>query len=147
MVLYFMNKLIVIDTNIIISSLLNPFGLSATILELCFQGRFRPLVGTTLFLEYEDVIYRETIFKECLLTDSERGQVLDDILSISKWIRVYYSWRPNLKDEGDNHLLELAVAGGARTIVTNNVKDFRKSDLSFPEIAILSPRKFLEDEI
>jgi hypothetical protein len=27
-------------------------------------------------------------------------------------IEVYYRWRPNLPDEGDNHVLELAVAAG-----------------------------------
>jgi hypothetical protein len=30
-------------------------------------------------------------------------------------------WRPNLRDEGDNHLVELAIAGGAEAIVTYNV--------------------------
>ncbi len=30
---------------------------------------------------------------------------------------VYYGWRPNLPDEGDNHLIELALAGSAQAIV------------------------------
>jgi hypothetical protein len=29
-----------------------------------------------------------------------------------------YGWRPHLRDEGDNHLVELAIAGGAEAIVT-----------------------------
>ncbi|MDD5028207.1 MAG: PIN domain-containing protein [Rhodoferax sp.] len=32
---------------------------------------------------------------------------------------IYYLWRPNLRDEADNHVLELAVAAGAQAIITN----------------------------
>lgn len=28
----------------------------------------------------------------------------------SAWTRIYFGWRPNLRDEADNHLVELAVA-------------------------------------
>ncbi|MCP4751680.1 MAG: PIN domain-containing protein, partial [Proteobacteria bacterium] len=71
-------------------------------------------------------------------------QALDDFLSICRWVRVYYSWRPNLRDEGDNHLIELAVAGGTKVIITKNIRDFQESELSFPEISILAPNQFLE---
>ena len=57
---------------------------------------------------------------------------------------VYYLWRPNLPDEGDNHILELAVAGGAESIVTQNIRDFRRSELRFPGIAVLTPEEFLQ---
>lgn len=30
----------------------------------------------------------------------------------------YYRWRPNLPDEGDNHVLELAVAAGDAPSIT-----------------------------
>ena len=56
---------------------------------------------------------------------------------------MYYLWRPNLRDEGDNHLLELAVAGGASTIVTGNTSGFAHASLHFPDIAVLTPREFL----
>ena len=36
----------------------------------------------------------------------------DAILSIGHWQKVYYAWRPNLPDDANNHLVELAVAGG-----------------------------------
>jgi len=38
--------------------------------------------------------------------------------------RIYFLWRPNLRDEADNHLVELAVAGGAQAVVTRNKRDF-----------------------
>ncbi|MEM6447183.1 MAG: PIN domain-containing protein [Cyanobacteria bacterium P01_D01_bin.123] len=47
--------------------------------------------------------------------------------------------RPNLKDEDDDRLLEVAIAGNARAIVTHNLKDFRNTELLFPQLAILAP--------
>jgi predicted nucleic acid-binding protein len=46
-------------------------------------------------------------------------------------------------DEGDNHLIELAVAGHADCIVSRNIKDLVTGELSFPRIAILTPEQFL----
>jgi predicted nucleic acid-binding protein len=52
-------------------------------------------------------------------------------------------WRPNLKDEADNHLIELAVAGNAQIIVTKNVKDFQNAELVFPNLSILRPEEII----
>ncbi|MDZ8054893.1 MAG: PIN domain-containing protein [Aulosira sp. ZfuCHP01] len=56
---------------------------------------------------------------------------------------IYYLWRPNLKDEADNHLIELAVAGNAQIIATHNVKDFQNSELLFPNLSILKPEEII----
>jgi predicted nucleic acid-binding protein len=50
----------------------------------------------------------------------------------------------NLSDEGDNHLIELAVAASASIIATSNVKDFLHPQLKFPHIEVLSPEKLVE---
>ncbi len=55
------------------------------------------------------------------------------------WVRVYYLWRPNLPDEADNHVVELAVAGNAEAIVTHNTRDFRQSELRFPGLTVVTP--------
>jgi predicted nucleic acid-binding protein len=53
-------------------------------------------------------------------------------------------WRPNLRDEGDNHLIELALAGSAMAIVTRNVRDVAQGELKFPALHVLTPELFLE---
>ncbi len=58
-------------------------------------------------------------------------------------MRIFYGWRPNLPDEGDNHLVELAIAGGAAAIVTRNIRDLSRPDLLLPDLASLSPDQFL----
>lgn len=65
--------------------------------------------------------------------------MFEAFLGVCEWIPVYYLWRPNLRDEGDNHIVELAVAGGAAMIVTNNISGFRGADLRFPEMQVLRP--------
>ena len=137
-------KTIVVDTNIFVSALLNPAGACGETMARCFQQRYHPLMGTSLYLEYEDLLSRQYLFTNTLTSPKEREQFFDDFLSICRWVKVYYSWRPNLKDEADNHLIELAVAGGADAIITKNIKDFRQSNLLFPEISILNPFQTLE---
>lgn len=70
---------------------------------------------------------------------NERNDLLDIFLSVCEWTRVYYIWRPNLPDEADNHLIELAIAGGADLIVTRNLRDLRSGELQFPSLRIISP--------
>ena len=57
---------------------------------------------------------------------------------------IYYTWRPNLTDEGDNFLVELAVASGSRAIITYNLKDFSNAQLVFDH-AITTPENFIEE--
>jgi predicted nucleic acid-binding protein len=85
------------------------------------------------------MFYREM---RCL---QSREELFDIFSAHCEWIRVYYQWRPNLKDEADNHLIELAVAGNAKCIVTRNMKDFATGQLAFPHIKILTPEAFLKE--
>jgi len=73
----------------------------------------------------------------------EQKALLGAFLSVAEWVKVYFLWRPNLPDEADNHLIELALAGSAEIIVTNNLADLRNGELRFPGLKILSPNQFL----
>lgn len=65
------------------------------------------------------------------------------IYSVREWTPIYYLWRPKLKDEDDNFLIELAIAGNATSIITNNIKNLKGAELSFPNLKILAPEKRL----
>ena len=65
-------------------------------------------------------------------------------LAVCRWTDVYFAWLPSLPDEADNHLIELAVAGSAKAIVTRNLQDLTAGELYFPEIRILTPEQCLE---
>ena len=49
-----------------------------------------------------------------------------------------------MPDEGDNHVLELAVAAGDAPIVTFNRRDFRSGELRFPGIIVQTPGAWLK---
>jgi predicted nucleic acid-binding protein len=103
-------------------------------------------MGTTLFLEYEAVMGREALFTTCHLPKDERETLLDAFLGGCHWQKVYDAWRLNLPDETDNHLVELAVAGGAIAIVTYNTRDFERAELQFPNLRVIQPAAFLHEE-
>jgi uncharacterized protein len=129
----------VVDTNVLAGALLSPSGHNRSVLRACFGRRVLPIIREALFHEYEDVLAREALFRKSPLSATERTRFFEAFLSVCAWTQVYYIWRPNLRDEGDNHLMELAVAGGAAMMVTNNVRDFRKPDLLFPSVRVLTP--------
>ncbi|MBF8274421.1 MAG: hypothetical protein HW380_3526 [Magnetococcales bacterium] len=74
--------------------------------------------------EYEGVLRRETIFAGSPVSREERWELFESLLSVFKWTKVSFGWRPNLRDGFDNNLVELAVAGNASAIITNNISDF-----------------------
>lgn len=102
-------------------------------------------MGAALLAEYEDVVGRDEVFASGHLNRSGRNEVLDALFSVCEWTRIYYLWRPNLSDEGDNHILELAVAGQADFVVTRNIKDFNRAQLLFPSVQICLPETLLEE--
>lgn len=138
-----MSNKIVIDTSVFISALIGPTGPSRALIRHCLRGNYQPLMGNALFCEYEAVSKRQRIIDQCPLTKLEIETLLQAFMSISKWTFIYYTWRPNLKDEADNHLIELAVAGNASIIATNNIKDFRNAELLFPALTIEKPEEIL----
>ena len=113
-------------------ALLTRAGHNREVIRACLEGKWRPLIGQALFTEYEDVLGRTHLFRSCPLSERERQDFFAAFLSVCEWVEIYFSSRPNLPDEGDNHIVELAVAGGAELIVTNNVRDFRRAQLRFP---------------
>ncbi len=135
---------IVVDTSVFIAALIGAAGPNREILRRCLKGKYHPLLGNALFSEYEDVSARPNILGKCPVSSDDIRALLEAFCSVSEWVPIYYLWRPNLADEADNHLLELAVAGNAQWIVTNNVRDFKHAELNFPGIQILTPEQILE---
>ena len=137
---------VVIDTNIFVSALKSGGGASRKIIRMCLNGQLHPLMGNALFSEFEDVCSRADLFANGILSRQEREALLDTFFASCTWTPIYFLWRPNLRDEGDNHVVELAIAGNAKTIITANKRDFLDSDLSFPDIEICNASEFLNSE-
>ena len=135
---------IVIDTSVWISALISKESYSRELLRLVFKKKLFPQMSEALFREYETVMKRDKIRKLTPLNLKEQDELFNAYLATSKWVDIYYAWRPNLKDEDDNFLVELAVASGAKAIITYNEKDFKKSELIF-DFKIVTPKIFIEE--
>ena len=136
---------VVVDTNVIVSAMISSAGSNRALLRNCLEGKSEPVVGEALFLEYEDVLSRPELMSKSPLSEAERRRLLEAFLSVCRWVDVYFGWRPNLRDEGDNHVIELGVAAGANWIVTNSAADFRGGELRFPDIRIATPGEYLKE--
>ena len=134
----------VIDTNVFISALMKGDTAPRALLRRCLLGQVKPLIGNALYAEYEDIMAREHVFRNSPVTAEEREALFDAFVAQCQWINIYYRWRPNLRDEADNHLMELAIAGNAQWLITGNTRDFRQHELQFPEVRIATVAEFLQ---
>jgi putative PIN family toxin of toxin-antitoxin system len=137
-----MPPVVVIDTNVFVAGLRSRDGASRAVLRAALLGEVEPLFGNALWLEYRDLLNRPVW--GTATTPVEREQVLAALAKCGRWITIYFGWRPNLPDEADNHLIELAIAGGAEAIITHNLRDVGRGELRFGGLTILTPAQFLE---
>ena len=54
--------------------------------------------------------------------------VLDYHCAVAERHGIFFLWRPHLRDPRDDLVLELAVAAGAKFIITHNIRDFAGSE-------------------
>lgn len=117
-----MKPQIVLDSNVLVTALKSSMGTSFRLLSMLESDRFQLHVSTPLVAEYEAVLKRGMLN----LTAQQIDDVVDFICARATQHKIYYLWRPMLKDPGDDFLLELAVKADAR-IITWNVADFKRS--------------------
>ena len=115
--------MIVVDTNVIIAGARSKKGASYRILSAMIEKRLDFLISVPLFLEYEEVLKRPGVVSNFSI--AEIDQILNGLAAYGKKPRIFYLWRPTLPDLNDDMVLELAIAGSATTIITDNTKDFR----------------------
>ncbi|MBT6273874.1 MAG: putative toxin-antitoxin system toxin component, PIN family [Chromatiales bacterium] len=137
---------IVIDTSVFVAAVCSASGASREVLRRCLKGRLEPMMGQALLAEYESVLARSEPFARSPVSARERDALWAAVASRCRWVRVYYLWRPNLRDEADNHVIEVAVAGGAEAIVTHNRRDFEGAELHFRGLRVLTPAQLLAED-
>lgn len=131
---------IVIDTNVLISALKSKKGASYKLLMLLPDNLFIPNISVPLFVEYESVAKRTDLLSN--LETEEINSILNYILSKSKIQKIFYLWRPLLKDPKDDLVLEVAVVSQSKYIVTFNTKDFKGCEKL--GIKALTPQEFMK---
>ena len=136
-----MKKLIVIDTNVILSALQSKIGKSYELVSNIGTNQFDFAISVPLILEYEAILKK--YLDRSIFSDSDIEDFIDYICKVGIKTKIFYLWRPYLKDPFDDHILELAINANADTIVTFNKKDFLQAT-NFG-IKIQNPKEFLEE--
>lgn len=100
------------------------------------------LASAALAIEYEAVCHRVEHRKAAQLSAREIGEFLNAVVDLLEPVDIWFLWRPQLRDPGDELVLEAAVNGRADVIVTFNFRDFAAARDRFG-IHILTPREAL----
>lgn len=107
-------------------------------------GEIEMAISVPVFQEYRAVLSRPENMKLLGLDDSDIDTIMDFVATVGRVTRISYSWRPNLRDEADNMIMELARASGSEYLITRNVKDMTiDSDLENDDIEVVTPGYFL----
>lgn len=131
---------IVIDTNVVIAALRSKKGASNKVLSLIGTKKFEIHDSVALVLEYEDVIQRYRT--EIGLSQDDVSIFIDSLCAMAQHHKIYFIWRPSLRDANDELLLELAVSARCQYIVTHNIKDFKGTEKF--GIQAITPKEFLQ---
>ena len=112
---------IVIDTNVLVSALRSRRGASARLMRHLRDQRFQVNVSSALLLEYEAKLKQEMVRQG--LSGLERvGRFLDALTAMSNRRNIHFSFRVEQVHPGDAFIVDLAVASGARFVITYKLR-------------------------
>ena len=129
---------VVIDTNVIISSIIQRSFPYKIMTELFAEGKITMCVSEELMKEYYDVLRRPKFVKYYDFTARAEILLADIELKATMFIpKISLDFLP---DKDDNKILELADVCVADYIVTGNTNDFTFP--TYKNTQILTPRDF-----
>jgi putative PIN family toxin of toxin-antitoxin system len=131
---------VVADTDVIVAAMRSPGGASAAILRTARQGGITLLVSVALAMEYEATCSEAEHRLAAGLSDREVEIFLDAVVAMAEPVKTYFLWRPQLRDPGDEMVLETAVNWQADALVTFNLRDFGAVPARFG-IELMIPRE------
>ncbi len=128
---------IVLDTNVLVSGVLNPHGAPGRIVELTLANAFVLLYDDRIFGEYREVLARPELGIEAGQLDT----IVDHIMREGEYVSPA-RLPVLLPDNTDLPFLEVAVTGRADALVTGNARHF-KATRGRHSVTIASPADFL----
>ena len=122
----------VLDTNVLVSGLLNPNGPPAAILNLLVNGKIRLLYDNRILQEYSEVLRRDKF--------GFNKESIDVLINYFQDVGEFISAEPTNRkfdDENDRIFYEVMITGEANYLVSGNLVHYPKSN------KIIDPRRFI----
>ena len=111
---------VVIDTNVVVSSLIKRTGNPIQLMELAQAKRFDVIVSDEVLGEYISVLQRPNMLPLHGLESSSVAQVVWDLFSLAFHVSPTESLRVVNEDPKDDKFIECAVDGGADFLVSGD---------------------------
>jgi putative PIN family toxin of toxin-antitoxin system len=129
--------LIVLDTNVLVSALITPFGNASRILDMVIRGDLRLLYDDRIISEFREVLLRPKFGFAPGAVEALLDYFETDGIKIT----------PSLINEplvakDDIPFLEVAISGKADVLITGNKRHFQTK--SKRSLKIMSPEEFLK---
>lgn len=113
---------VVIDTNVVFEGLTKQGGAAGLLIDSWLADILEVYISDALAYEYIDVLSRKLSKSRW----QELQPVLATLLNQSKFVSIYYSWKPTSPDPGNDLVIDCAMNVGA-IVVTSNIRDFRRA--------------------
>jgi len=135
--------LAVLDTNVVVSSLLHPSGIPGRIVESWERGLFQAALSKEVLEEIAEVLNRPVIRRKMRVSAGDIRRFLELLVETSVLVSGSLEVESVISDDPDDDvILATAVASGADIIVSG---DRHLLELkSHRGIPVVSPREFLD---
>ncbi len=128
---------VVLDTNVLVSGLLSPFGACGEIVRMLTSGAFVLCVDSRILLEYDEVLRRPKF-----RIDQSRVDILMEYIGNVAQVYATVPLDHPLPDQDDRPFLEVALASSASFLVSGNLKHFPTRQRA--GVSVFSPKMFLD---
>lgn len=108
---------VIVDTNVLLSALLNPHGVPALLIDAWRAGRFTLITSRDQLLEFGDVARRPTMRN--YIVPAQVGLFINDLRQLAE-VLINLPQIERSPDPADDFLLAMAEAGAADYLVTGD---------------------------
>ena len=127
---------IVLDTNVLVSGLLNPYGSPGQIVTLVAAGELSICFDSRILGEYRDVLLRPKFGFQVRHVEA----LLEQIHAAGKSVSALPLSRP-LPDRDDEPFLEVALTASTDYLVTGNHRHYPTNLAA--DVQVMTPAKFM----
>lgn len=127
---------VVLDTNVVVSGLLSPFGPPGEIIRMAAANSLQSCFDARIIIEYRSVLNRPK-FK----LDKDYVATLIDQIETYGELVAPEPLKNRLPDKGDEPFLEVAIASKAEYLVTGNIKHYPFNHRD--KVRVVTPSEFL----
>lgn len=113
-----------LDTDVLVAALRSRRGASRAWLRAILRREAILLLSVPLVLQYESVLTRPEHLAAAGASRDKATALLDALCAVSLPVEISFLWRPMLRDPNDEMVLEVAVNGRAKRLLTFNERDF-----------------------